>query len=66
MKTYKIIYVICSLLVIAGAVIQIQHWDQFFGISGIGRLVYILAFLFLVLYQNWYIVKLHKQLKNKE
>ena len=62
MKTYNIITVICALLVIAGAALQLFHIE--IGVSG--RTVVIFTLLFQGLYQALYISKLHKQLKNKE
>jgi hypothetical protein len=56
MKTYKIISGICFLLIIAGAAMQLFHIE--IGISG--RTVLLFTLLFQVLYQTWYISKLHK------
>ena len=67
MKTYSSIIhtittIVCSLLVITGAVIQFLHIE--IGISG--TTVALFALIFQGLYQTWYISKLQKQLKNKE
>ena len=61
-KAYRIIFVICAILVIIGGVMQLLHIK--IGISGSS--LSLLVLLFISGYQSWFITKLYNQLKEKE
>jgi len=61
-KAYRIIFIICAVLVIIGGVMQLLHIE--FGISG--RSLTVLTLLFISGYQSWFITKLCNHLKDKE
>jgi len=61
-KAYRIIFIICAILVIIGGVMQLLHIK--IGMSGMS--LTLLTLLFISGYQSWLITKLYNQLKDKE